>query len=150
MIQRIQSLWLLCAALILLFTLFIPYAMQSSSTTDTDIVTQVSINNRSQLWLTIATTLGAFASLFTIFMFKNRPLQMKLTLLCILLTLLTGTGMLYTTFQQDLNFTLAVGLVGNKLYIGILLPLLSSLLLLMAYRAIRADEKLIKSVDRLR
>lgn len=74
---------------------------------------------------------------------------MRLTLLLTLLTILSALDMIYLC-NSVTGHKLAVGLVGSTLYLGILFPILSTVLAIMAFIGIRKDDQLLKSVDRLR
>lgn len=87
---------------------------------------------------------SAVLSLLTIFLFKNRKLQMRLNGMNILLNiLLIG----YLTFSVS---KLPGGFSDSEKGIGLLIPFVSIILLFVANRFIKKDEKLVKSVDRFR
>ena len=136
MIQRIQSVYLLLTAgisagLIFVFHLWI---------TNED----VKIFAMDEL-LYFGLFLGsAVLSLLSIFMFKNRKLQFVLGRLNIILNVILLGFFVY----QSLNVS-GEALVSEK-GIGIFLPILSIVLLVLANKAIKKDEDLVKSVDRLR
>ncbi|APX99631.1 uncharacterized protein DUF4293 [Lacinutrix venerupis] len=136
MLQRIQSVYLLLAAgisagLIFVFHLWI---------TNED----VKIFAMDEL-LYFGLFLGSAAlSLLSIFMFKNRKLQFVLGRLNIILNFILLGFFAY----QSLNIS-GEALVSEK-GIGIFLPILSIVLLALANKAIKKDEDLVKSVDRLR
>ena len=77
-------------------------------------------------------------------MFKNRKLQFVLGRLNIILNFILLGLFVY----QSLNVS-GETLVSEK-GIGIFLPILSIVLLVLANKAIKKDEDLVKSVDRLR
>ncbi|AUC82239.1 DUF4293 domain-containing protein [Lacinutrix sp. Bg11-31] len=136
MIQRIQSVYLLLTAgisagLIFVFHLWI---------TNED----VKVFAMDEL-LYFGLFLGSAAlSLLSIFMFKNRKLQFVLGRLNIILNVILLGFFVY----QSLNVS-GEALVSEK-GIGIFLPILSIVLLVLANKAIKKDEDLVKSVDRLR
>jgi hypothetical protein len=82
--------------------------------------------------------------LVTIFKFKNRQTQFVLGRLNILINLII-LGLL-VVHLQSLSGETSVSEKG----IGSILPLITIILLVMANRAIKKDEDLVKSVDRLR
>ncbi|WP_034057141.1 DUF4293 domain-containing protein [Lacinutrix jangbogonensis] len=136
MIQRIQSVYLLLAAgisagLIFVFHLWI---------TNED----VKIFAMDEL-LFFGLFLGSSAlSLLSLVMFKNRKLQFVLGRLNMILNFILLGFFVY----QSLNVS-GEALVSEK-GIGIFLPILSIVLLALANKAIKKDEDLVKSVDRLR
>jgi hypothetical protein len=77
-------------------------------------------------------------------------MQMKLTLLSVLLNLLLVVYSFVIASQADKGNKFIIGILGSQLYIGILLPVLSIILLGMAYNGINSDDKLVKSTERLR
>jgi hypothetical protein len=88
-------------------------------------------------------------TLFIIFQYKNRSLQIRL---CSLLTLLV-LGIIGTYFIAipTAKKLLAVPPPdGGNYEIGYFLPIISSLLVMIARYYIRKDDALVKSVDRLR
>ena len=136
MIQRIQSVYLLLSAgisagLIFVFHLWI---------TNEDIKI-FAIDELVYFGLFLG---SAALSLLSVFMYKNRKLQFVLGRLNIILNFILLGFFAY----QSLNIS-GEALVSEK-GIGIFLPILSIVLLALANKAIKKDEDLVKSVDRLR
>lgn len=137
MLQRIQSIYLLisvvCSAgLIFVFNLW----------TNTD---NVEVFVKDEL-LYMALFLGsALLALITIFMFKNRQLQFVLGRLNIILNFILLGLFVY----RSLSLSGGTSDVSEK-GIGMLLPIFSIVFLVLANKAIKKDEDLVKSVDRLR
>ncbi|MFM9911368.1 MAG: DUF4293 family protein [Chitinophagaceae bacterium] len=139
MIQRIQSLWLVLAALAAFFTLkfsfFSGNKMDQSSIKTWQELT--AINNILILILTIA--LGVMAGI-CIFLYKNRKLQLRLAFVALAVSLITLALYYFETKKfTEGNFNLTA-----------LIALSMPVLLALASRGIYKDEKLIKSADRLR
>ncbi len=88
----------------------------------------------------------AFVSLVTIFMFKNRRRQMMMVRLVIFL-LIVEIGLFFLYYVNSLEEATG-GLITPEL--GIYLIPAALLFLFLALRGIIADEKLIRSADRLR
>ena len=88
----------------------------------------------------ILTIVGALFSLFGLFMFKNRKFQMKLIRLTILIQMIIGVRlfMVFNNFEVVLNNTL------------LFLVAFTLIALIMAYRSVKKDEDLVRSVDRIR
>lgn len=84
-------------------------------------------------------------SFLTIFTFRNRKLQMKMTIVLILFILLEIAAAVYFTHYTMGNFNTHL-IPGIK----IILPLLMLVTAILAYRGIRKDENLVRSYDRLR
>jgi hypothetical protein len=87
---------------------------------------------------------SAILSLISIFMFKNRKLQFVLGRLNIILNFFLLGFFVY----QSLNVS-GETIVSEK-GIGMFLPIISIVFLALANKAIKKDEDLVKSVDRLR
>jgi len=154
MIQRIQSLFLLVAAVIMLPLFSQPLAKLQISDTiflhlfhnrveaiNQDIFTPVST------WpVTILLTVLILISLLTVFLYKNRTRQIRLCVFNIILHFgFIGLVYFYTKYALNLNN----GIQSVFLW-PVILPFLSLLLNYMALKKIQKDELLIKSMDRLR
>lgn len=87
---------------------------------------------------------SAALALITIFMFKNRKLQFVLNRLNIILNFTLLGVLVYLSL--NLSGETAVSEKG----IGMFLPIVSIVFLVLANKAIKKDEDLVKSVDRLR
>ena len=138
MIQRIQSVWLLLAAVFDAITFRFPFYI-GDWTKDT-IPTPVDLNAQSTLWLTVLTVLTGVVAFVNVFLFGNRKLQLRLTYLGILLSAL----LLVLYFLEIGNFTSGGIALWCLSYFAIFL------FYLLAARGIIADQKLLKSLDRLR
>ena len=150
MIQRKQTIWLLLASIIMLLTFFIPYGIHTETKLDTTVITETDLvakGNYILMALSIAFTAFSF---FLIFLYGNRKLQMNLCLLALLLAFGVLGFQLYHASQTSINNKLVVGILGSKIYLGVVIPILSAFFIIMAYIGIKGDEKLIRSADRLR
>lgn len=139
MIQRIQTLWLTLTALVALATLRFPF--YTGNKTDSSLlksfVELTAVNNFFILILTVAV---AVISLVVIFLYKDRKMQMRLTLLSLFISLLN----LYLYFNETNKFT------EGKLALTSVLSFFIPIFLILSIRGIYKDDKLIKSADRLR
>jgi len=88
---------------------------------------------------------SAILALIAIFMFKNRKFQFVLGRLNIILNFILLGLFVY----RSLSISGETSDVSEK-GIGILLPIFSIVFLVLANKAIKKDEDLVKSVDRLR
>jgi hypothetical protein len=89
-----------------------------------------------------------FLALFTVFQYKNRSFQIKLTNIGVLscIALIMGIFFLYIPMiEKKINIVPDY----SKAF-GIYLPLVALVFLVMANRAIKRDDKLVRSADRLR
>ena len=136
MIQRIQSLWLLLASVcsFLTFRVSFYYGQKAGGTLNEP------LNANSSILLIIlaaATGIGAF---ITLFLFKDRKTQLRVTILTLLLSILS----IVIYFAQTKYFT------DGRFTITAIVSVLVPLFLFFAARGIWKDQKLVKSLDRLR
>ena len=150
MIQRKQSIWLALAATISLLCFVLPYGLHQSTTEGSTSISDTILTAKSDIWSAVLVSISAFLSLIIIFLYKNRGLQMKLIMLNSLCYIGTAVYFYLNASNASLGNKIAIGLVGSQLYIGLLLPLLSSFLLALAFIGVKKDDELVKSVDRLR
>jgi hypothetical protein len=95
-----------------------------------------------------AMKLAAIICLIAVFMFRNRPRQLQLTVVAAvlyLLAILLSGFFVFVDYQK-----LAAGERYLAIGPGLTLPLAGVLLCLLAIRYIRKDERLVRSMDRLR
>ena len=136
MIQRIQTLYLLAVVVISAGLIFV-----------FDLYTNVNkdIVFAKDNYLYLGLFLGvALLSLISILNYKNRKFQFVLGRLNIILNFILLGVFVY----QSLNLS-GETMVSEK-GIGLLLPIFSIVFLVLANKAIKRDEDLVKSVDRLR
>lgn len=135
MLQRIQTIWLLLAAICGFTTLKTSFYIGSIGTEPAN-----HLSAMSNIWLMILTIVSATIAVVSIFMYKNRALQLKLVLSTIAISII----ILILYFAQTQKY--AVGGFALTSLIAIAVPVL----LIMAATGIYKDEKLVKSVDRIR
>ena len=136
MVQRIQTIYLLISAGISGGLIFLFYLWTT--------VNEMAFYAKDDI-LYIALFLGsAVLALISIFMFKDRKLQFVLGRLNIVLNFILLGLFVY----RSLN--LSGGTDVSEKGIGMLLPIFSIVFLVLANKAIKKDEDLVKSVDRLR
>lgn len=135
MIQRFQSIWLLLAAAAGFLTLEFPF--YSGTHLGGLYLELTAKENLPILILTVAT---AVLALVTIFLYKNRKLQLKMTLAGIVVSIIT----LVLYFNTSKEF------IQGNFSIWAVFSFIVPLALILAARRIYMDEKLIKSLDRLR
>jgi hypothetical protein len=100
---------------------------------------------RHQIMLPVLMILISLVSLLVIFFYKNRKLQMKLTIAVIFLAAASIALMVFYSFSIIRKFNTDL-MPGVRMFI----PLLILLFGILAYRGIIRDENLVKSYDRLR
>ncbi|HEX6180895.1 MAG TPA: DUF4293 domain-containing protein [Chitinophagaceae bacterium] len=141
MIQRIQSVWLLLAAA----CAFLTY---------TTVLYTGTLLNGTQLkfvladhFLMVAYIIGlATLSLVAIMLFKNRRAQYRLTITTLVLTI----GFIFLEYYVIEDFKKDNVVQTGSYEIAALLPVVMVIFLFFAARGIRRDQKLVKSLDRLR
>ncbi|MFN2440561.1 MAG: DUF4293 domain-containing protein [Chitinophagaceae bacterium] len=138
MIQRIQSVWLLLAAAFDAITFRFPF--YSGDWLKDISPLPVDLNATTTIWITILTIFTGVLAFVTIFLFGNRKLQLKLCYLGIFLTLI----LLTVYFLEINNFSSGNIAIWAIFYFAILGCFI------LSARGIWKDEKLIKSMDRLR
>jgi len=143
MIQRIQTLYLIVAALVSggLINLVNLWVENDASLFILDLFESASFMLRSIPALFLVSTV---LSLIAIFLFKNRKLQFVINRLNILTNLFLLGVLLYYLLS------LPGETVISEKGIGVFIPIVVVLLLVLANKAIHNDENLVKSVDRLR
>jgi hypothetical protein len=155
MIQRIQSIYFLLAsvALLALFAFPLVHGVNVDGVIKTikidgvyELVNGQPVRTVSFLMLTIVTILLALVPIISIFMFKNRKLQLALGYGGILAII----GFSFWMSQTVQKFMGGATLRTDNYGIGMLLSSISIVFLLLATKSIKNDEKLIKSADRLR
>ncbi len=146
MIQRIQSLLLLLAAGSYGSLFGLP--MLTSDTTAAGFFSNQSFEIQDHLVLILLTLLGAVFALLAIFLFRNRRFQLLLSYLSLVTGLVAIPVAAYFLLTDDLpEQTLLSGL---NVSAGLFVPLLIAILILWAVRNIKKDDKLVRSMDRLR
>lgn len=144
MIQRIQTIYLFIAAIIsggLIFVFDLWKTVDNTSFFAKDAFASSDILIKLIPILFVG---SALLSLIAIFQFKNRKLQFVLGRL----NILTNLFLLGLLIYQSLN--LSGETVVSEKGIGLVLPIIAIFLLAIANKAIKKDEDLVKSVDRLR
>ena len=136
MIQRIQSIWLLLAAVASLLTFKFPFyfGQRVGGLINED------LNAASGLLLIIFAAATGIGSFIAIFLYKDRKTQLRIAIAALLLSVLS----LVIYFTQIKNFT------SGQLTFTAIIAFLVPIFLLLAAKGIWKDQKLIKSLDRLR
>ena len=139
MIQRIQTLWLLLAAAAAFLT--IKFSVFSGNMVAPDQTKKFESLTAASNWILLVLTvvLGA-ALLIAVFLYKKRKQQLRITAAAIILSVIN----LALYYSQTRKFA------EGKLDLTALIALVIPVLLMMAARGINKDEKLVKSLDRLR
>jgi len=152
--QRIQTIFLLLAAIVLglLFTPIMSFftvtgTQELLQQSDVAMLADGIFNIHDHIIFQILTILAIVASIAAIFMFKNRTLQLTLSRL----TLVGSVMILFLIgifFYLDYQVIQANSVVSGEF--GLLSPVLGIIFSILASRGIKKDEQLVKSSDRLR
>ena len=142
MIQRIQSIFLLLGAGASFGTLATPFANAEQATASSIFADQVYNVQDNIILLVLFAVAGALA-VASIFLYANRITQMRLAMIALVVNL-AGLAFAVIYMLQQVNFA------SIAISIGIFLPLIAVIFLWLAHRNIRKDEKLVRSMDRLR
>jgi hypothetical protein len=141
MIQRKQTIWLFLAILAMVASIYVPFGYQAHAAPTSSSVLTLDLKANYNIIIPILVAIIIAIAGFSIFLFKNRKLQKGLSLL----------GIIISIGLSVYEFLIANDKINNYVVsFGIALPIISAILFLMAWLGINADEKLIKSVDRLR
>lgn len=136
MIQRIQSLYLLIAILLNgVLSFYLPLWVTSEN---------IEIYALSQPVAISLFTLSVLISFITLFSFKKRKRQFVLGRINIILNFVLVGVFAYWTLSLPGEMDI------SEKGIGMLLPIISIVFIALANKAIKKDEDLVKSVDRLR
>lgn len=137
MLQRIQTIYLFIAFIIMGILPFL-FPLETDASGNKQIFAM-------DHTVDFALFLGSAAlSFITIFLFKNRQLQFVLCRLNIILNLILLGLFVYH------SLSVSGGVATPEKGIGMFLPIFSIVFLVLANKAIKKDEDLVKSVDRLR
>lgn len=153
MIQRIQSIYLLVAAILMAVTVFSPLGIISAAAVNELLVYMpMGLIDSSKhvlfpTWGVVSIAgLISLLSFVSIFLYKNRKLQLKISYLNIVLIIL-----FYVTMWIYLNVAIkAMSSEFISIQYGIILPIISLIFIILAMLKIKADEKLVQSLNRIR
>ena len=141
MIQRVQTIWLLLAAITGFIVTQAPLyegilagqAVKRFFATENFLLFAVAI-------------IASFSALVAVFLFRNRSVQIKLTIFGILVSV----GFIALEIWQAQNFEKTNGILKLSYLWGALLPIAMIVFFIFAAINIRKDTKLVKSLERLR
>lgn len=139
MIQRVQSLWLLLAAIFGFLTFKLPF-YSGSRTVEGIKQPDVRLDAASQILILVLTGIVILLCFIALFLYKNRKKQLTLIIVNTILSIV----LLVLYFLQIQKFE--TGIISLSCLFTLAIPIF----LLLAARGIWKDEKLIKSLDRIR
>lgn len=136
MLQRIQSIWLLLASALAFATLQFPFYMGTDATG----IPGSTLNAKDGMLLLIPTISLGVMTLLTIFLYKNRALQLKFIAGAIIVECI----LLFLYYRQTQQYT------GGHYVLTSILHLFILIFLFLAMRGVRTDEKIIRESNRIR
>jgi hypothetical protein len=154
MIQRIQTVYLLLAEILIGLLVFVPFGEISAKDGNLYRVDLQAIylqgTTRNELfehnWFILILWVACLIAIFyAIFMFKNRKKQIRISIINALLSLILS-GLIF--FKV---WTAANQLAGHySLTLYLVFPVIAAILIYLAIKAIEKDELLVRSIDRIR
>lgn len=144
MIQRIQTVFLLLATLCFGGLFMAPFALSDKSVQP--FFEDKLFNIQDHIVLLILTVIGAVVALVSIFLYRNRQLQMRLGFLGIISSIflaLVAAWLVYSNAQEMHDAVI-------EDQIGLYLPFAALIFFILSNRFIKKDEKTVQSMDRLR
>lgn len=156
MIQRVQSIYLFLVVVLMSFMLMWPYAEIALRDGQVVIfysyaVKQYLTEDNAELLIRsipvlIMVLLIALISFMNIFQFNRRIIQMRVCVLNALLMI----GLLLLMFYYYFVIKRSLPVETHALKLPFIIPVISIIFTLLAYRGIHRDEMLVRSYDRLR
>ena len=149
MIQRIQTLYLLAVTAITALMFFFPFINTEGLIVAFNYNGFEGIDGKLETPvypLMVIIIICALVSFGSIFLFKNRILQIRLNIFNTALFFFIYCVVLgyFFTFKNDLEIT------GSSLGVSFFFPAINLILTYLAIRSIGADEAMVRSLDRLR
>lgn len=158
MIQRIQTVYFALAGIIALLMFYVnivnfntangyTVSLNACGIYPTEAIEKLSLDSKT-LTLTITTAIAGLISIIALFLYNNRPLQIRLARMSIVIL---GSVMAQNVLYSEEIYKQVRSLGYEKNYaIGFIFPVIAIILLALAHRGVKKDDALVKSVDRLR
>jgi len=154
MAARIQNLYLFLAGLFAIASIFFPF--WSFSAGHLYLITDFSTSEIAEMQYAFAcyacgifSSLTAIISLSTILLYKNRALQSKLILLALMLFIATLFSGLTAAHFMNQHFQHIGGIITHKPEAGFFIILPEPLLLMLALKGVKTDDKIANAYKRL-
>ena len=156
MIQRVQSVYLLLVTVVMSFLIVSPYARMVDADNQILIFKSHAIvieansgephTYKSTIAIISLVLLTSLISFVCIFLYNRRLIQIRICIIntVLLIMLLFVMYLYYKITYNNLDVT------DHSFRISAIFPMISIVLTIMAYRAIRHDDMLVNSFDRLR
>ena len=155
MIQRIQTIYLLLAAVLMSLTLFLPLATIWCGA-DEVVVKAFGISGTLgfeaplPVYLSIVLSVATLLPLVIVFLFKKRLAQIRLCVSAIVLLL--GSAVMIALYCYRLYTLLSAMMQDGHFTLGFasIMPVVAIIFVALAIRGIAKDEALVRSLDRIR
>ena len=141
MLQRMQSIWLLLAAVCGILTMRYSF-FSGNKLGENQAKLFESLTATTSILILVLTIALVSGILIDIFLYKNRKLQLRIAILGIVISVLN----IFLYYKQTQNFLPNEGTYDLTAVLTLAIPIL----LILAARGIYKDQKLVKSLDRLR
>lgn len=139
MIQRLQTVYMLLAVVIISLMFFLP--ISNAPRTQTGPFVDGDLDLYDNISLLSSVLVVMISGIANIFLYKNRKTQMLISVISSLLSIETFSLALIYTFTAAASACLSIGFI---------FPLISFIFFLLSYRGIKKDDDLVKSSNRLR
>lgn len=146
MIQRIQTIFLFLAAACAFGLFGLPFATSTQSAEATSLFADGVYNIQDNVALIALFCAAGALSLISIFLYNNRKQQLLLGRFSIIADIIGIVVVLVLLYQDGMN----AGAAEVEEQMGVGLPVLFLVFAFLAQRYIGKDDKLVKSMDRLR
>lgn len=160
MIQRVQSLYLLLAAVLMTLMMFVSsmvyitplgeislaapgYTFTSAETGETTMLVHTTL-------MRVIVYMSILLPILLIFVYKNREAQLKLCYVEIALVVLAQILVVYYGYFAYGNIIEGAEDAARVFGMGMIMPVAAFILVLLAMRGIKKDINLVKSLDRVR
>ncbi len=148
MIQRIQTLYLLISFALFASLFLLPFAHFISGGDEYVLLYRGFESNGKMILITypvaILQTIIAAVTFITILLYKRRTVQMRLIIFNMICMLGFMGLVFFNIYKQEVELKSVTYGIAN------IFPLIAFILHFMAFKAIRKDENLIRSMDRIR
>jgi hypothetical protein len=103
-------------------------------------IAMILLSFRTPIYMLILTLASGLLALIGLFIYRNRTLQMKFIRVAVIINVVIGVRLfvVWKAFQVSLNTSC------------LLILFLSTFALILAYRGVKKDDDLVRSVDRIR
>lgn len=149
MIQRIQTIYLLLAIIFTALLWLEPFDFSKNEIIDglSPELADGEYNIYDNVTFQVLAALGILTSFIAVFLYRNRKLQIRISQISLILNMLLliiSIGLFYqgiTSFKDTVSWSPSLGWF---------IPIFSGICIILAIKLIQKDEKLVKSMDRLR